>query len=435
MALAVAAILALVLLLRACLPPEDPQAIPDPPSGGADEESDTDTEPDAPSTSSPSTTDGTGTTEPDQQTPSDENGTEEIVPPVTGPQDQASGALPVEVVDELIDFVERERGHDFVTRPVVEVLDDDAFELQLLEDFDEERESISQAESVLRSLRLLAPSNDLYTLMAQLYQGAVVGFYDPETEELVVRGVKDTPYVRSVLVHELTHALDDQIFDLDRPELEDPAGEESFAFSALVEGSARYVEDRYLDTLSFEERQQVFIEEQTAVAEGDFGNFPPVLLEQLGAPYTHGLAFVTEIADDGSLDALDEAYEAPPISSEHILEPRTFLDREPPHIVEAPAADGEIVDEGTLGQIMLQLLLEQVGIFGAQAEDAASGWGGDRYVTWNTGDRRSCIRVNVTMDSNQDLLELTNALQSWTRAHGSASLAVVADRLTLDACG
>jgi len=74
-----------------------------------------------------------------------------------------------------------------------------------------------------------------------LLTAGVVGFYDPETKQLVVRGTDTTPFTRRVLAHELTHALDDQHFDLNRQQLDKADDETGFGFSALVEGNARRV--------------------------------------------------------------------------------------------------------------------------------------------------------------------------------------------------
>ena len=53
---------------------------------------------------------------------------------------------------------------------------------------------------------------------------------------MVVRGSADTPNLRITLVHELTHALDDQHFELDRPELDDASDESGFGVPAAGRG-------------------------------------------------------------------------------------------------------------------------------------------------------------------------------------------------------
>ena len=99
----------------------------------------------------------------------------------------------------------------------------------------------------LEGLGLVEPDADLVESMRSLLGVGVVGFYDPETDELVVRGAALTPYVRTTIAHELIHALDDQHLDLDRPEYDEADDEVGFGFSSVVEGNARRIEDAYRD--------------------------------------------------------------------------------------------------------------------------------------------------------------------------------------------
>ena len=69
---------------------------------------------------------------------------------------------------------------------------------------------------MLHALGLLDGRPDLARAEQELQGTSVVGFYDPKTKELYVRGVDAKASVRHVLVHELTHALQDQWFSIDR---------------------------------------------------------------------------------------------------------------------------------------------------------------------------------------------------------------------------
>ena len=88
--------------------------------------------------------------------------------------------------------------------------------------------------------------------------------------------------------------------------------------------------------------------------------------------------------------------------------------------VAAPAADGPVTDEGSLGELMLELV-------GAESVDhdraaaAAAGWGGDHYVTWAEGGR-TCVRWNVVMDTDRDTDELLLVLRSWAEDHAGATV-------------
>ena len=83
----------------------------------------------------------------------------------------------------------------------------------------------------------------------------------PTDERIRVRGTEMTVGLEVTLVHELTHALQDQHFDLDRlndPELD---GGASTAFRALGEGDALRVEDAYIEEELTEEEQAAYDEE------------------------------------------------------------------------------------------------------------------------------------------------------------------------------
>ena len=67
--------------------------------------------------------------------------------------------------------------------------------------------------------------------------------------------------VRVTLVHELTHALQDQHFDLTKLDRGVETSGEDFALTALVEGDATSVEDDYLFSLPDDEQDAYFAEE------------------------------------------------------------------------------------------------------------------------------------------------------------------------------
>jgi uncharacterized protein YjaZ len=76
-----------------------------------------------------------------------------------------------------------------------------------------------------------------------------------------VRGTELTPSVESTLVHELTHALQFQHFDLGKhheelEEADDSAA--SSAYTALVEGDARRIQAAWRENLSEEEQEALW---------------------------------------------------------------------------------------------------------------------------------------------------------------------------------
>lgn len=336
-------------------------------------------------------------------------------------------------LEEISRFVEVERGLEFKGPVDVELVSDGVFRERLLEDFEEDSEELERTAGQLRALGLIEPRVDLSAELRNLLGVGVLGFYDPETKELVVRGTDLTPYTRQTVAHELTHALDDQWFDLDRPELDDANDESGFGFSALVEGNARRVENAYTESLTALERRELQREEQTFVEGADLSTVPAALIHLIMAPYDLGHSFVNELLRSGGAPVLDASFSNPPTTSEQVIDPERFLAGEEALPVTVPPADGEVVEQGTLGQLVLEMMLTTA-VGSASARVAADGWGGDQYVTWLTTDGRTCIRDDLVMDTGIDLIELADALEQWASVMRGVQIDRFTDRVRLTAC-
>lgn len=324
-----------------------------------------------------------------------------------------AGATELErALPALLRFTQEARGLPFKAPVKVTLLPDKAFRERLdaeeEEETEESREELETTQRVLEALGLLEKGIDLEAAVDSLYGAAVAGFYDPETDDLVVRGERLTVGVRTTLVHELTHALQDQHFDIERDELDDRDDEASTGFSGLVEGDAVRVEQLYLDSLTGAERKDAELEE-LAAGSGIDPDLPRVLLQLVAFPYIAGPEFASAVFEAGGQERLDAAYAEPPTTSEHLLHPELFLQAPPPPEVDDPETDGgaEVIDEGVMGELILLLVLNESGVSGQRA---AAGWGADRYVAWRDGDD-TCFRVNIAMDTPQDDGELRQALQ------------------------
>jgi hypothetical protein len=292
---------------------------------------------------------------------------------------------------------------------------------------------LKETQNVLRAVGLLDDHDDLVAVLAPLIGDTVVGFYDPKTGELVVRGAALTPYVRITLAHELTHALDDQHFTLNRPALEDADDERAAAFSALVEGNALRVDHAYRDSLSDDERDDADAEEQRLAAGVDYSNIPRVLPALLSFPYAVGPALIEALLAAGGEARVNEAFKEPPVTTEQVMDPDAWLaGGASPVEVPPPKADGDVFDQGVLGMWGIVLVLEEE-IGQEAAAEAAQGWGGDWYVAWNDGDE-TCVRNTFVMDTTEDLRELTSALDEWADAQDSAKVTGGDDDVTFTSC-
>lgn len=325
------------------------------------------------------------------------------------------------LADQLGRFVEETRGLRFKSPVAITVLETAAFRERLLATKSPETRTAEAAKAkvVLQALGLVPPEIDLERLTREALTAVSRAFYDPAAGELVVEKARVTPFVRSRLVHELTYALDDQHFGLVRPSLSDAGDESAEAFGVLVEGSAGWVERRYLDSLTVGERRRAEGEgrqhEQALPAD-----LPRALLASLRFPGHAGPAVVEALVAAGGTTRLDEAFRSPPISTEQLLHPDRFLAGAGPLPLEEPRPDGEEVERGVLGELGLTILLASV-LEPATARTAADGWGADRYVAWREG-TRACIRASLLADSPAEALELASALAGWVEQRSPATL-------------
>ncbi len=332
-------------------------------------------------------------------------------------------------------FVEQARGLRFKRRVPVELLSGDAF-TERLRDLEEPRDEVEASdgaesfEGFLRVLGLVAGDVDLVAVGASIEEKGILGFYDPIEAALYVRGTSLGPFEELILVHELTHALEDQHFGLDRRELDERSDESSDSFLALVEGSAVVVEQRFLESLPPEARRVAEAGEEAAADENR--DLPEVIDALFGYPYRDGPAFVDRILAAGGQPRLDAALADPPTTSEQILHPDRFLAGERPKPVGRPPADGRVEDSGVLGERVLALVLVEAAGPSAGTR-AAAGWGGDRYVLWSSGGR-TCIRWNLVMDSPADTAELVSALRAFTARHRRARVDSTEPVVTLTNC-
>ncbi len=266
---------------------------------------------------------------------------------------------------------------------------------------------------------MLAPDVDLLDTAGALDDSGTVGFYDSETEELFVRGkdLTDTD-VRVTVVHELTHALQDQHFDLDRLDTRTRDSGGDFALTALIEGDATVVEEDYLATLPESEQDAYYGGSDEPVAPDDAGaaaaDDAPVLAAADSAPYDFGYQYVSTVIADRGPAAVDARFRKLPTTEEQIIDPLAAEDREPAMSVPVPKlAKGEKADGApdVWGAYNLYLMLASR-IDRSAALAAATGWGGDRYRAF-TRDGTECVRIAVRGDTTADTREFADALDQW----------------------
>jgi hypothetical protein len=347
---------------------------------------------------------------------------------------------------DLVDFVERDRDLRFA-RPVhVEFLTPEAYKNSAAaaaqKVTEKERREMEQTVALLRSFGLLEGHVDLLDRIIQLSEEGTLAYYDPETKRVTVRGTELTVAVKGTLVHELTHALQDQHFNLEWMVKDDMTNKEAEAaghYRNLVEGDAVRVQNQWVASLD-KNTQQTYAEQENASGnEADLEGIPEVILASVGSAYTFGKELVEAIRATGGNPAVDAAFRSPPTSDEQIFDAFRYLAKDQPQTVAPPALkEGETPIEesepGMFGAFMLFVTLAQR-LDPLAAMHAVDGWGGDQMVTFER-DGRQCVRVHLAADTAADRNEMQAGLQTWVNGmpRGVASLSRVGELIELNSC-
>jgi hypothetical protein len=345
---------------------------------------------------------------------------------------------------DIVHFDEQHRGLKFKHPVAVDFLTPDQYadrtrtaDSQLS---DKDKKQLQNEAGQLRALGLMTGDVDLLSAENNLADAGTAAFYDPDTDRVSVRGTDMTVELKVTLAHELTHALQDQYFDIgsDREKKFTTSGE-SEAFRALVEGDATRIEDEYVQSLSSDQQSEYFDSNSASVdkSQQQLTDVPVSLQALMAAPYIYGPPF-TEILDaDGKQKQVDDAFKNPPVDDEQEIDPRQFLNKNDPITVDKPPLPAGVKDEsdsGDFGETAWYLMLAER-IPPLQALQAADGWGGDAYVSYEQ-DGKTCIDLAWRGDTDKDRDEMQTALDAWTAAMppGTATDQSDGDLLRVHSC-
>lgn len=348
-------------------------------------------------------------------------------------------------IADLAAFVQDERGLLFDQPVFVDFLPEDEFVETVTGDdadlTDDDRAAIEDSVAELRALGLVEGDFDLFGEQNELQGDTTLAYYSPETERITVRGTELTPFLRSVIVHEMTHALQDQHFDLDA--VREQVGEDGdLRFRVVVEGDASNVEDAYVAGFSAAEQHLYSSEQSDQLLEDDTDpestqDYSPVLAAFFSAPYAFGPVFVSAIEAEGGHAAVNRAIQHPPTSEAALFDPNRFLDGIDPVTVDQPTVDDgqEVLDDGEFGAFTWFVVLSSR-IDGRDALTFVDGWAGDSYVSYRDGDR-ICVKVRYEATTDDAAAFASQALDEWVAAmpEGAASVDDLGDRqLQLNSC-
>lgn len=291
---------------------------------------------------------------------------------------------------------------------------------------------LEHAGGLLRSFGLLDDSVDVVAATDQFSGAAVLAYYSPETASITVRGRRITPSVKATLVHELTHALQDQYFHFGAREQElsrqhQPAADAELSMlHTLAEGDAQRAEHDYEGTLTAPQLSALARAQQREyeAAQGGMASVPAIL-SALGTPYDIAEALVTAVTEYGGDSAVAHLFRHPPQSDVVLVDPfRLWEHRSTPAPVPVPKVRGgeKQVASGQLGALAWYFVLS-ARLDPSQALRTVDGWDGDAYVEYQAAGR-SCVRARYEGRTRGDARTMYGALLQWRQAAPGSSVTV-----------
>lgn len=249
---------------------------------------------------------------------------------------------------------------------------------------DEDAKRLERSAIVLKKFGLLPRDFDLHSFLIQLLKEQVAGYYDVKTKSMYLLDWLSADAQKPVLAHELTHALQDQSFDLktwespkapkarDKEEFSFDEDEASTARSAVAEGQGMVTLVDYMlrdSGRTLADAPQVAAMMRSAMTSNSdyplLQKAPLMIRESLVFPYGDGLTFEASLLQKGKDTAFSGAFRRPPQDTHEILDVTAYLDAHPvrwlvlPDLKKELGSGYEKYDVGSIGQLDTQILVEQ----------------------------------------------------------------------------
>jgi hypothetical protein len=344
--------------------------------------------------------------------------------------------LPPVSPDELKQRVAKLGGLGFARDVPVNFMSREELARYIRDLFDDEypADYAAREERMLRGFGFLTEAQVLRPIREKVLGENVAGFYDerPGVKKLfaISSGQSLNLMNQLVLSHELRHAIQDQkVVIREKLQVQSDYDDRRLAPLCLLEGDASVLMEQYLTSGASNRPEvaalfQIFSQSLTGeeiaamfAAGPSLREAPPVVQEQLIAPYFDGRNLAAAIFAKGGFALLNQKLENPPRSMEQVLHPEKYLGTadEPVAVALPEIGKASPSFEGTLGEFLIRVLLRG----GPEAEAAgaaAAGWDGDHYAVLENGNGSSRLVWRSVWDSEADAREFRDVLEAYADA-------------------
>src|ERR1044071_4798680 len=290
-------------------------------------------------------------------------------------------------VDEILRFASQDTGLPIKKKVKPTIVSRQQVEKYIGDKFknDADRIRFERSELVQKKFGLLPRDFDLHGFLIKLLTEQVAGYYDEKSKTMNLLDWNEPEMQRPVMAHELTHALQDQSYNLEKMSRHDEEiekhgledldalisnDEESTCRSAVLEGQAMIVLLDYVlapQDGSVQKMPQIVDMMQASMDKSRgspvFDSAPLLLQEGLAFPYRQGMKFIRDLLVAGGKQlAYTGVLSRMPQTTREIMEPKEYLaGRRVPALLLPDLGflkkDYEPYDAGALGQLDVSILL------------------------------------------------------------------------------
>jgi hypothetical protein len=292
---------------------------------------------------------------------------------------------------------------------------------------------IEKEGKILRTLGLIPAEMDYRGFAIKLLTEQVGGFYDSDKKAFFIASWLSSEEQKPVMIHELTHALQDQHFDVGKILKEDRSlqnDDRILAHQAVLEGDGMVVMLQYFlepvkrhfsqvpDLASIMQAQMMTMQAQFPV----FKEAPLYLRETLLFPYGYGASFLQYVwRKNPSWESVNKIYSDMPVSTEQIMHPEKYYgERDMPkpvnteNLVATLGPGWKIADKNVLGEFSLGLLMS-LQLTEERSRRAAAGWGGDQVLLLENEEGKNVVQLSTVWDTAEDAEKFYGAMDEWFR--------------------
>lgn len=282
-------------------------------------------------------------------------------------------------------------------------------------------EDLEQERRLLVKLGVLPLDYDYVEGTMKVLNEQVAGYYDPKEKTLFIADWLPPEVQQMTMAHELTHALQDQHYELEAILSDsDHDADALLARRAVVEGDAVAVMFDYLlgplqrsfvALPNVKDLYEKTLQQQMGSENGmrQLQEAPPFIRDSLLFPYIYGARFIQVFRKEYSWPEADQLYAHLPTSTEQIMHPEKYLEQHDDPALQDNPIDAllmawDIDYSDVLGEFQTYLTLRQF-LPDEEARKAAAGWDGDQVRLLQDDKGRLALQWDSTWDSTAEAKE------------------------------